>query len=100
MTSMKNRASTSCGTVAFEQGVDGCRAEGSGEEVALAELAAELTQGRQLLGRLDTVGDGRQTQRLAEGEDPPGQGGVLAAPGQADDEGAVDLEDVDRRRCR
>ena len=39
--------------VAFEQGVDGCGAKSSGEEVALAELAAELTQGGQLLGCLD-----------------------------------------------
>ncbi len=41
------------GVVAFEQGVHGCRAEGPGEEVALTELAAKLTQGGQLLGCLD-----------------------------------------------
>ena len=81
--------------LAFEQGVHGCGAEGSGEEVALAELAAELTQSGQLLGCLDSFSDNLQTERLAEGEDPSGQGGVLGAPGHAGDKGAVDLEDED-----
>jgi hypothetical protein len=84
------------GAVAFEQGVNGCGAEGPGEEVALAELAAELAQGGQLLGCLDAFGDRLQTECLGKGEDPPGKGGVLGAPGHAGDKGAVDLEDVDR----
>jgi len=84
------------GVVAFVQGVNGCGAEGPGEVVALAELAAELAQGGQLFGCLDAFGDRLQTERLTEGQDPPGEGGVLGALGHAGDEGAVDLEDVDR----
>ena len=84
------------GVVAFEEGVNSCGAEGPGEVVALAELAAELAEGGQLLGCLDAFGDRLQTERLGEGEDAPGQGGVLGAPGHAGDKGAVDLENVDR----
>jgi hypothetical protein len=58
------------GVVAFEQGVNGFGAEGPGEEVALAELAAELAQGGQLLGCLDAFGHRLQTERLGKGEDP------------------------------
>jgi len=58
------------GVVAFEEGVNGCGAEGPGEVVALAELAAELAQGSQLFGCLDAFGDRLQAERLTEGEDP------------------------------
>jgi hypothetical protein len=83
MTSMKNRASTSCGTVTFEQGVDGCRAEGSGEEVALAELAAELTQGRQLLGSGCPHGHAQRQPTRPDQRSQPGASGAAVMSGRA-----------------
>src|SRR5690348_12968125 len=68
---------------------------GSGEQVALAELATELLEHGQLALVLDALGDHPGAERVAGGDHRPGEGpDVGAAVGPAD-ELAGDLDDVD-----
>ena len=68
----------------------------SGEQVALAEVASELAQLRELPVGLDALGDGDEAERVGEAHEVGGDGRVLRVVLDALDEGQVDLDDVDR----
>src|SRR6476661_934187 len=70
---------------------------GTGQEVALAELAAQLLEERELLAGLDAFGDHLLGERLPELEDRLHDLVPLAVALHVLDEGAVDLERVDRQ---
>jgi hypothetical protein len=86
--------------LALEQSVDRVGLKGFGEVVALAELAAKLAQGGQLLGRLDPFGDGLQAEGLAQDDDGPGQGGLLGAAATPATKVRSILRMLTGRRCR
>jgi hypothetical protein len=67
-----------------------------GEVIALAELAAHLCDGQQLLGGLDALGEHLHRQRTPDADDRLQQIGALLALLEGRDESAVDLEDVGR----
>src|SRR5207237_638759 len=62
------------------------------EVEALAQIAAERSQLRQLARRLDTLGSHRQTQRVTEVYDRRDDRGSLGVATQPVDERAVDLQ--------
>ncbi|MCY1450081.1 hypothetical protein D9M71_668620 [compost metagenome] len=68
----------------------------SAEEVALAEVAAELAQRVTLSGLLDAFRQYGDPHAVAEGDDRAGDGHVRAVVGQATDETLVDLQLVYR----
>src|SRR3954447_1827018 len=65
------------------------------EQVPLAKLAAELTEGRELPDLLDPLGDDLKAQRPAERDDCPGECPILGPAGRRPDEFTRDLQDVD-----
>src|SRR6476661_6301499 len=75
---------------------DGRTVGRAAEEIPLSELAAELAEGLQLVGRLDALGDDAEVQGLAEGDDRPGEGPVVGPRVLGADELPGDLQDVDR----
>ena len=68
----------------------------AGEQESLAGDAAELQQLRHLLFVLDALGDRFEAERFAEHHHGARELGPLVLLGQPADEGAVDLQDVDR----
>ena len=78
----------------LEETQRGVGVRGTGEQVALAELAAERPQSLELAGRLDALGDDGQPERPAERDDGRREGPVLGSVRRAD-ELAGDLQDID-----
>jgi hypothetical protein len=70
--------------------------DGAREVVALGVRAAHLAQRGQLAVLLDALGHGGHAEAVAELHDGPGQGGVVGLLAEPLDEGAVDLQRVDR----
>src|ERR1700733_3333323 len=70
---------------------------GLGEQEALSGHAAERQQCRDLRLQLDAFGDRVEAERLAERDDRPRQLRAVFGARQAADEGAIDLEDVNRK---
>ncbi|MNR36021.1 hypothetical protein D3C85_1539090 [compost metagenome] len=66
------------------------------EQIPLHFIATMLTQEVQLFMGFHAFGDHRQIQAVGHGDDRPGDLRILLARRQAVDEGAVDLEHVDR----
>jgi hypothetical protein len=66
----------------------------------VTDVAAHAAQGQELGRVLDPLGHRDQLEALAETDDRPGQLGVVAGVAEALHERAVDLEHVDRKRCR
>src|SRR5690606_10333679 len=79
-----------------EQGLERLRRRGPGEEVALAEVAAERGEHRELLVGLDALGHRRQAERVRQRDDRGGDRRVLRLAAQPGDERAVELDDVQR----
>ena len=78
-----------------EQVVDGGDRLGRAEEVALGEVAAQAVEGLGLVDRVDALGHRGDVERVGQGDELLGDGGVLAAGGHVLHEGAVDLEHVE-----
>src|SRR5579885_1247899 len=68
---------------------------GLGEVVALREVTAEDAEQLELLLRLDTLGDRREVERVAELDDRRHDRLVLRPGVELAHERAVDLDDVD-----
>ena len=84
-----------CGGDSGQELADFFRAEGFGEEEALAVLAVLVAEGVALDASFDAFGHGFELEGLAEVEEAANDGGDLVAVGDAVDEGSVDFEDVD-----
>src|SRR5439155_12630059 len=79
-----------------EEAVDLVGRRRPGEEEALREIAAELSQRRQLPVGLDALGDREQAERVGEADEVRRDRGVLRIVLDALDERAIDLDQVDR----
>ena len=77
-------------------GLDQLGGARAAEQVALATVAADLAQARQLQRGLDALGDHRQAEGVAELDDGLDDRRVLGVDAQAVDERAVDLDRLDR----
>src|SRR5207244_10754455 len=84
--------------VGGDEAAGAVRAHGAREEEALAELAAELLEERQLRAGLDALGEHLLVERLAELEDGAHDLAAVALARHAVDERAVDLERIDGQR--
>src|SRR4051812_1779594 len=83
----------------YERGGDLARLR-PGEVEALPEVAAERPQFGELQRRLDALGRHRQAERVTQSHDRGDDRGVVGIVTEAVDEGAVDLEGVDRQRLQ
>src|SRR5215212_1127791 len=70
------------------------------EEITLHRIAAFVRQKRQLLLGFHTLGDDRHVEAMAETNDGPDDRGRLRVASDVDDEGAVDLDLVERKRLQ
>src|SRR3954452_9264708 len=90
---LRCRAPTQAGDERRER----ARGDRRAPEEALADGAAELVERDPLLDGLDALGDDRETEAVAEGDDGFGDRAVVLVAGQSVDERTVDLEAVDRQ---
>src|SRR5205085_9772589 len=75
---------------AGQQRRDPLRGDGSGEVVTLGPAAAEAAEKAELVGVLDSFGDGLHAEGVGEGDGGADDGAVLGVAAEPVDEGAVD----------
>src|SRR4029079_16422694 len=90
------RLTPRCRSVRAEQRRELVRGYGRAEVVTLHLVARAFAQERLLLGRLDAFGDDRQAQGLTHRDDRLGNRAIFRVARDLADEGAVDLQRVDR----
>src|SRR3954464_6130606 len=73
---------------------------GLAEQIALHRVAAFLRQETELLDGLDALGDDRHFEAMAKIDDGAHDRRRLRIPAEIDDEGAVDLDLVERERLQ
>src|SRR5665647_3910533 len=83
------------GVAANRRGVLADR-QGFAEEIALHHVAAFVGEEAELLLGFHALGDDRHLQAMAEPDDGPDDRGRLRVAAEIDDEGAVDLDLVER----